>query len=195
MTPHQFIAKWRSVELKERTASQSHFNDLCALLGVVDHEATPTRAGSAKSESRKHPLIPSEVEGPNSSEAENLQTLRASATLGSSPSTSDPFRSEVYPERSRGARDERDWFRLKAGRSSPSVEPRKWSAHCSARGSLPARSGRHWSCRSHVGKLRMVALQAVISSSIRSTSCANSNRSWSRSSAGSQSAICGKTTL
>ena len=36
MTPHEFIAKWRNVELKERTASQSHFNDLCALLGVVD---------------------------------------------------------------------------------------------------------------------------------------------------------------
>ena len=36
MTPHQFIAKWRDVELKERTASQSHFNDLCALLEVVD---------------------------------------------------------------------------------------------------------------------------------------------------------------
>jgi type II restriction/modification system DNA methylase subunit YeeA len=36
MTPHEFTAKWRNVELKERTASQSHFNDLCALLGVVD---------------------------------------------------------------------------------------------------------------------------------------------------------------
>lgn len=36
MTPHEFVAKWRNVELKERTASQSHFNDLCALLGVVD---------------------------------------------------------------------------------------------------------------------------------------------------------------
>jgi type II restriction/modification system DNA methylase subunit YeeA len=36
MTPHEFIAKWRSNELKERSASQSHFNDLCALLGVVD---------------------------------------------------------------------------------------------------------------------------------------------------------------
>jgi hypothetical protein len=36
MTPHEFLAKWRHVELKERSASQSHFNDLCALLGVVD---------------------------------------------------------------------------------------------------------------------------------------------------------------
>jgi type II restriction/modification system DNA methylase subunit YeeA len=36
MTPHDFIAKWRNTELKERTASQSHFNDLCALLGVLD---------------------------------------------------------------------------------------------------------------------------------------------------------------
>jgi hypothetical protein len=36
MTPHEFLAKWRHVELKERTASQSHFNDLCRLLGVDD---------------------------------------------------------------------------------------------------------------------------------------------------------------
>jgi len=36
MTPHDFITKWRNVELKERTASQSHFNDLCELLGVQD---------------------------------------------------------------------------------------------------------------------------------------------------------------
>jgi len=36
MTPHEFLSKWRHVELKERSASQSHFNDLCALLGVTD---------------------------------------------------------------------------------------------------------------------------------------------------------------
>ncbi len=36
MTPQEFIAKWRHVELKERSASQSHFNDLCRLLGVDD---------------------------------------------------------------------------------------------------------------------------------------------------------------
>lgn len=36
MTPHDFLKKWRNVELKERSASQSHFNDLCALLGVLD---------------------------------------------------------------------------------------------------------------------------------------------------------------
>ena len=36
LTPQAFIDKWRSVDLKERTASQSHFNDLCALLGVDD---------------------------------------------------------------------------------------------------------------------------------------------------------------
>ena len=43
MTPEEFIAKWRVVELKERSASQSHFNDLCAL---VD-EPTPTDADPA----------------------------------------------------------------------------------------------------------------------------------------------------
>jgi len=38
MTPKEFIAKWMASELKERSASQSHFNDLCTLLG----EQTPT---------------------------------------------------------------------------------------------------------------------------------------------------------
>lgn len=36
MTPHDFLKKWRDVELKERSASQSHFNDLCALFGILD---------------------------------------------------------------------------------------------------------------------------------------------------------------
>ena len=40
VTPGEFIAKWRASELKERSASQSHFNDLCRLLG----EPTPTDA-------------------------------------------------------------------------------------------------------------------------------------------------------
>ena len=44
MTPQDFIAKWRNVELKERSASQSHFNDLCALLGLPD-PVTADRTG------------------------------------------------------------------------------------------------------------------------------------------------------
>lgn len=40
MTPDQFIEKWLASTLKERSASQSHFNDLCKLLGVE----TPTDA-------------------------------------------------------------------------------------------------------------------------------------------------------
>ena len=40
MMPGEFIAKWRASELKERSASQSHFIDLCRLLG----EPTPTDA-------------------------------------------------------------------------------------------------------------------------------------------------------
>ena len=34
-TPQEFVDKWRDVELKERSASHSHFNDLYALLGLV----------------------------------------------------------------------------------------------------------------------------------------------------------------
>jgi len=42
MTPQAFIEKWQQSELKERSASQSHFNDLCTLLG----EQNPTDSDS-----------------------------------------------------------------------------------------------------------------------------------------------------
>ena len=38
-----FVAKWRQSTLKERSAAQSHFNDLCAVLGVP----SPTEADPA----------------------------------------------------------------------------------------------------------------------------------------------------
>jgi len=34
VTPETFIDKWRASTLKERSGSQSHFIDLCGLLGV-----------------------------------------------------------------------------------------------------------------------------------------------------------------
>lgn len=40
MTPDQFITKWKATELKERSAAQSHFIDLCRLLD----EPAPTDA-------------------------------------------------------------------------------------------------------------------------------------------------------
>ena len=43
MTPGTFIAKWRAAELKERSAAQEHFIDLCRLLG----EPTPAEADPA----------------------------------------------------------------------------------------------------------------------------------------------------
>jgi type II restriction/modification system DNA methylase subunit YeeA len=36
MTPSEFIRKWKPVALTERATAQSHFNDLCALLGHDD---------------------------------------------------------------------------------------------------------------------------------------------------------------
>ena len=43
MTPVEFIAKWRVSELKERSAAQEHFIDLCRLLG----QPTPAEADPA----------------------------------------------------------------------------------------------------------------------------------------------------
>ena len=40
MTPHEFITKWRASTLKESSAAQEHFIDLCRLLG----EPTPAEA-------------------------------------------------------------------------------------------------------------------------------------------------------
>lgn len=45
MTPEQFIAKWKDATLKERSAAQEHFLDLCRLLNVpTPAEADPTGA-------------------------------------------------------------------------------------------------------------------------------------------------------
>jgi hypothetical protein len=33
MNVHEFVQKWKNVELTERSASQQHFLDLCELLG------------------------------------------------------------------------------------------------------------------------------------------------------------------
>ena len=33
MTPHQFVTRWQAADLSERAACQSHFADLCAVLG------------------------------------------------------------------------------------------------------------------------------------------------------------------
>ena len=43
ITPQEFVARWRGVTLTERSASQSHFLNLCALLGEpIPVEADPT---------------------------------------------------------------------------------------------------------------------------------------------------------
>ncbi len=36
MSPYDFLRKWQQNTQKERSSSQSHFNDLCALLGLAD---------------------------------------------------------------------------------------------------------------------------------------------------------------
>ena len=53
MTPGEFIAKWRAAELKERSAAQEHFIDLCRLLGEptpaeADPPAGPTASNAAR---------------------------------------------------------------------------------------------------------------------------------------------------
>ena len=40
ITPQEFVAKWRKATLKERSACQEHFLDLCRLLG----QSTPGEA-------------------------------------------------------------------------------------------------------------------------------------------------------
>jgi len=33
LSPQEFVAKWRHITLKERSAAQEHFIDLCQLVG------------------------------------------------------------------------------------------------------------------------------------------------------------------
>jgi hypothetical protein len=44
MTPQEFIRKWKAVELSERSAAQSHFNDLC---GLFEHPTSCRRRHAA----------------------------------------------------------------------------------------------------------------------------------------------------
>ena len=47
-TVNDFIGKWRAVELKERSAAQEHFLDLCRLLGEPSPaQADPKAEGEA----------------------------------------------------------------------------------------------------------------------------------------------------
>ena len=43
ISPQDFVAKWSHATLKEHAAAQSHFNDLCALIG----HPTPSEADPA----------------------------------------------------------------------------------------------------------------------------------------------------
>ncbi len=43
MTPQEFVAKWKHVDLNESASAQQHFLDLCAL---IEHPA-PAEADSA----------------------------------------------------------------------------------------------------------------------------------------------------
>jgi hypothetical protein len=45
MTPQEFVVKWKHAELKERSAAQEHFIDLCRLIGhPTPGEADPAGA-------------------------------------------------------------------------------------------------------------------------------------------------------
>ena len=47
MTPEEFIAKWRAAQLKERSAAQEHFIDLCRLLDEPTRLRPTLRAGAS----------------------------------------------------------------------------------------------------------------------------------------------------
>lgn len=80
MTPEPFIAKWRSVELKERSAAPSHVLDLCELLG----EPKPTdadRKGAWYGGERRRSRPPAAKAGPMwGSAAASGGSTRASGT-------------------------------------------------------------------------------------------------------------------
>jgi hypothetical protein len=42
MTPEQFVAKWSEIQQKKTAVSQSHFNDICRLVGRTPPAASPT---------------------------------------------------------------------------------------------------------------------------------------------------------
>ena len=91
MTPHEFTTKWRASALKERSASQEHFIDLCRLLG----EPTPAEADPAgetycfERGARKTPAVTagptsgSAITSPGSTRASAPTWTRRSGSSGS----------------------------------------------------------------------------------------------------------------
>lgn len=53
ITPQEFVAKWRRIELKERSVYQSHFIEICALVGhPTPTDIDPTGASEAELKKR-----------------------------------------------------------------------------------------------------------------------------------------------
>jgi hypothetical protein len=48
MTPAQFIAKRRAAGLEEKSAAQTHFKDLCTLLGVPGRVAADPKSSPSE---------------------------------------------------------------------------------------------------------------------------------------------------
>jgi hypothetical protein len=74
LTPAAFAAKWKGVETTEKASAQSHFIDLCRMLGEpTPHEADPigsTRSASSRlGEGRASPTSGNATSSPGSTRA------------------------------------------------------------------------------------------------------------------------------
>ena len=84
MTPHEFVAKWRTVTLTERSAAQQHFLDLCRLLD----QPTPVEAAKELNQLRENWLDP---EGATEAELKKRTLTNHNNYVGFSGVQTSPF--------------------------------------------------------------------------------------------------------
>ena len=160
MTPGEFIVKWRASELKERSASQEHFIDLCRLFG----EPTPAEADAAGERYRfergarkdiggdgwadvwKCGCFAWEYKGSPRRPRRGVQPVAAVRSRIGEPTAADRLRHGAVPHPHQlDQQRERD-ARIHARRSRRRCDPRQaqvgdvWSRN----GCGPARRGRRW---------------------------------------------------
>ena len=88
MKPGAFIAKWRVSELKESSAAQEHFIDLCRML-ASRHRRRPTRPARPTALSAVRARIPAVTAAPTCrSGAASPGSTRAGVPTSTRPSTS-----------------------------------------------------------------------------------------------------------
>ena len=153
VTPGEFIAKWQASELKERSAAQEHFIDLCRLLGRTDtgrsrphRRALLLRARGAQGHRRRRlgrrveaTLLRLGIQGPTGGPRRRLQSAAAVRASTREPAAADRFGHGAIPHPHQLDEQRQPDPRVHAGGPCRRRRPRQAQAGDVGPGTAPAR--------------------------------------------------------